>query len=452
MLDVSGIKNYSCLMKKQYSRRFIFSLIAIVSSAVFMLFFMACALGNLPDTSDRVSYPNEVLSLVDITDADTYSRAILTGSRVSAPKAPEAPGGAVIKLVAEVSSPLDGQGRELQASHVALTSNGKYAIVSYMLRGNDASGAIDVIDVSNPAKPKLLSTNLFPNFDIAAVIEETGTLFLAGQTPDQSGAGQSARVVSLSFSGSGVVNTDSQKSVQLPGYFATDLVRQNGLLFVTTGTYSSIQPAVGLYALDPITLADSTSVTSGYPDARSTAVDGSNVAVFEAQYSDPTTKCHLDIYANGNLNSTPASIDLSAYPAIADSKAKMAYFQAGNQFLIAANRSGVAIVDAQSKSLVAGIPAPALSSALVPLENQSSNAISIGNAGGKDIVFIANGEAGLWVADGDLIKSQNSITTASINGSIRFGAGESVNFVASKNTLAVAAVGTGGLKMLTVQR
>ena len=439
-------------MKKQYSRSQIFTFALILSAAAILLLFAACTLDNPPDASGRMSYLDEELNLVDIADASTYSRTSPGESRAIATKGAPAPGGAVIKLVAEVSPPEDEQGYELQASHVALTSNGKYAIVSYMLREDPASGALDIFNISNPSKPTLLTTTLFPDFDIAAVIEEGGTLFLAGQTPDQSDEGKSARVVSLSFSAAGAVDLTSQKSVQLPGYFATDLVRQNGLLFVTTGTYSLNQPSAGLYALNPATLATSGNVTGGYPDARSVAADGSDMAVFEAQYSNPAAGCSLDIYDNGDLASAPSFIDLSSYPATAEAKAKLTYFPSAKLYLVATNRSGVAIVDAQAKSLKAGIPAPSLAASLVPLENQTSNAVSMGNAGGKDIVLIANGEAGLWVGDGDLIKSQTSRTTASVNGSIRFGAGESVNFVASKNTFAVAAVGTGGLKMITITK
>jgi len=429
----------------------LFPLIFIMT--IGLILFMACTLDTPISGADRVSYPDKALDLVDITDAVSYSPRSMHGeAKTAIPRAPATPGGALITLVAEVAPPSDAQGRKLQASHVELTANGKYAIVSYMLRENAVSGAIDIFDVSNPARPTLLRNILFPNFDIAAVIEEPGTLFLAGQTLDDTGAGKSARVTSLSFSDRGVVDLASEKTVQLPGYFATDLVRQNGLLFVTTGTYSVTQPAVGLYALEPTTLATSASLTNAYPDARSVVVDGSDVAVFEAQYTSPLVTCHLDIYRNGVLGSTPSSIALTSYPATAEAKAKMAYYQDGELFLVATNRSGVAIIDAQTKSFKTSIPAPSLPANIVPLENQSSNAVAIGNSGSKDIVFIANGEAGLWVGDGDLIKHQPSTsTTASISGSIRFGAGESVNFVASKNTLAVAAVGTGGLKMLTIK-
>ncbi len=231
-----------------------------------LLYLGACALDNSEEETDRLSYRDVELSLVDITDADSYSRSVpgwTRGDEVA--RAVSAPGGAVIKLVAEVDPPEDAQGRLLQASHVALSSNGQYAAVGYMLRGDEASGAIDVFNISNPSKPKLQSTHFFPGFDIAAVLVESGSLFLAGQTPDQSGEGKSARVVSLDFSNSGVVSLSSEKSVQLPGYFATDLSREDDVLFVTTGTYSSNQAAVGIYALDTETLETSESVTTGTP-------------------------------------------------------------------------------------------------------------------------------------------------------------------------------------------
>ena len=69
--------------------------------------------------------------------------------------------------IAEVKPPVDANGRTLQASHI--TVNGNYAYVSYITRGDVYSGAIDVIDVSDPYKPKLVTSALIPNTDITSI-------------------------------------------------------------------------------------------------------------------------------------------------------------------------------------------------------------------------------------------------------------------------------------------
>ncbi len=412
-----------------------------------------CTLGSDPD--GRVTLLNEELVLVDIADSGSYSRTLSPEGASRAVKAVKpAPGGATITFVAEVAPPEDALGRELQASHIALTSNGKYAIVSYMLRGTESSGAIDIIDVSKPSSPVLLRTTLFQDFDIAAVIEESGRLYLAGQKIGEPDVGNNAYVMAIDYSTSnGALNKATAAAIALPGHFATDLASHNGLLYVTTGAYSETQPDVGLFALrlESGEFMIGESSVGSYPDLRSIAAGSDSLAVFEAQTSSPvpSSVCRLDIYKEHVLGSPDMTVNLSSFPAQAEAKSKIGYF--GDLFFVAANLSGVAIVDPDSGTVRASIPAPSLGD-LAP-ELQTSNAVSSGNASGKDIILIANGEAGLWVGDGDLVKVQTGGTTrslSSINGSIRFGLGESVNYVAGKSSLVVAAVGTGGLKVLNM--
>lgn len=409
----------------------------------------ACDLGT-PEVN-RVTYHDEELVLVDVADGGSYSRTLTVGAGSRAAKAAKpAPGGSTITYVAEVEPPEDPLGKKLQASHIALSSDAKYAIVSYMLRGEGSSGAVDIFDVSKPSKPVLLKSTIIPNFDISVVVEESKKLYLAGQRIDDSGARNHAFVMAVDYSTStGELNMDAAATYALPGYFATDLVRQNGLLYVTTGAYSPEQPNIGLFALklESGALTVDASNVSGYPDLRSVAVGGSDLAVFEAQFASPASTCRLDIYSGGTLGSLSKSVNLSSFPAQAEAKSKVGYY--GGLFFVAANQSGVAIVNPVDGTVKASIPAPSIAG--LSLELQASNAVSSGNAGGTaDILLIANGEAGLWVGDGTAIKSQSGSSLANISGSIRFGAGESVNYVASKSTLAVAAVGTGGLKILNI--
>lgn len=222
---------------------------------------------------------------------------------------------------------------------------------------------------------------------------------------------------------------------------------------MTTGTASEDQKNVGLFALDPKTLEVKSSVVSGYPDLRSVAISdtGNDVAIFEAVFdkiSSLQTSNYLAIYSNGDLTKSPSTIDLSAYPASSEAKSKLEYYN--GLLLVAVNQSGVVIADPENMNVQANIPAPNLAG--IDKANQSSNAVSVGTAESTDVVFIANGEAGLWVGDGDSIEKQKTNGTGSIAGSIRFGAGQSVNYVACKNSLVVAAVGTGGLKVLTLSK
>lgn len=425
----------------------------IAVAAIIAVFLMAsgCSL-SLSTGNERVTYRDVDLALVDINDAQNYSIPQETAGGKSAgaaaSKGPVVPGVSVIKLVAEVAPPKSPDGEPLQASHIALTSNGSYAIVTYMLRGEKVYGAVDIFDVSSLLRPKILSTTPFPDFDIAAVVEYNGAIYLAGQRIDESGAGNSALVMRIPYSSKGILLTDQSKQISLAGYFATDIACKGDTVYVTTGTASEAHREVGLFALKSASLEIISKVTSGYPDLRSVAIadEANDVAVFEAKFDTQWMSAanHIAFYAGGDLSKSPRTVDLSKYPASSEAKSKLEYYN--NVLLVATNRSGVVIVDPTKQKINANIPAPKLAG--IPLENQSSNAISVGTSNSKDIVFIANGEAGLWVGDGGSIEDQNEDGTSSIYGSIRFGYGQSVNYVASKSSLVVAAVGTGGLKVL----
>lgn len=437
---------YSYNMKTKSS----FFISVTLGISVFVIIFASCSLSNSQDSS-RLTKVNQELSLVDINDTTTYSTAP-KGVRATAKAKPDVPGGATITLIAEVEPPTTSSGETLQASHIYLTPDGKTAFVSYMLQGDSTAGALDVFDVASPDNPQLLFSSLFDTaenaFDIAVVHADANTVYLAGQKIDQTGKGNSAYVVSVPYSKKDGLNIAALKSVSLPGYFATDIALTEHDLFVTTGAYSATQPNVGLYVLDPSTLEIKNKVTTGYPDLRSVAYQSSDIAVFEAQSASPVATARIDIYKNSDISAAPVSVDLKDYPPDAEAKSKIAYYK--DTLFAAANRSGVVIVDAKNGKIQGCVPAPALDTAIVELKDQTSNAVSSGNTGKKDLIYIANGEAGLWVGDAAGLEAQTTSSTENIAGTIRFGAHESVNYVAAKNATVICASGLGGIKILTI--
>ncbi len=433
-------------MKSIFGKAIIF-MVATLSAVALIL---GCNLNPSVDQS-RVTYPNETLSLVDINDASAYSTTTKALKGGTERKKLEVPGGATITLVAEVSPPTSAAGDTLQASHIYLSSDGETAFVAYMLQHEKVSGGLDVFDISIPRHPQLKYSQLFPDFDIAVVQADANTVFLAGQKIDESGEGKSAYILRIPYSKRGGLDMSETLEKHLPGYFATDLYLTESALYVTTGTASTTQPNVGLFVLDPDTLEVVAQKTSDYPDLRSVAVHSSNVAVFEAATSSPTTtNARVDIYKNDDFSDStkPTSIDLSAYPPDAGAKAKMEYYSDKTIF-VATNSHGVVILDADKGTIQGRVPAPAL--AFVKLADQTSNAVSSGNTGKKDLIYIANGEAGLWVGDASALEEQTTTnSTWNIAGTIRFNARESVNYVASKKSTVICASGLGGIKILDI--
>jgi len=68
--------------------------------------------------------------------------------------------------VAEVESP-NFLGSDLSATHVVIVDDKAY--VSYNRQGNEHAGGIEVIDLSNPAYPQIISQELFDGADVNAV-------------------------------------------------------------------------------------------------------------------------------------------------------------------------------------------------------------------------------------------------------------------------------------------
>ena len=426
-------------MKQQTS--FIWFLLIIGS-----IFFMnTCSLfdTNQDDESDRLTHEDITLELVDIDEPDMYSTSSAS-TRLNRAVKP-VPGDVSIVLRATVVPPKASDGASLQASHVALSPDGKYAFVSYMLQGEAVYGALDIFDVSNPSWPVIISTNSFPAIDISTVLYDGSYVYIGGQSIDETGEGNSAYIRALKFTGNKLATTDTIIERSLPGYFTTDIATTDNAVYVTTGTNNAAGTlAVGIYVFKTGTLDDTmdiTPVTANLPDVRSITATNKNIAIFEAKFEAPAADAALLVYdTNLDLDLVQTiPLDVTVLP---ESKAGLGYI--GNYFVLAANRSGTVVIDPDlSTPVVTTIPAPNLES--IDAANQSSNSVSTGTANSKTIYFISNGESGLWVGDSDSISTTDDW---GISGTIRFGEGQSVNYAAAKNSVVVAAVGIGGLKIM----
>jgi hypothetical protein len=405
------------------------------------LVFFGCSLGG---SDSRVAYVGAQLSLLDIADATSYSLEIVAGGRTILPRdsVKPVPGGLKIILQAQVTPPKAPDGTTLQASHIALSSNGKTAFIVYMEQGAGACGGLDVVDVSTPSRPRIVTSQLFPEVDIAAVAYDGTNIYMGGQKVDVSG--NDAYVAKIPWQGNKLGTAVEQ---QLPGYFATGLVANGSYLYVTTGTTSVTKPDAGMYVLNISDLNVAYSDTGhNLDDLRSVAIVNGNPAAFTAQWPTETGASYeptVRFYADATLTDTPTDLQLTGFIAQAEAKSWME--SVGSYLLVACNLSGVAVINCSSTpTYTANIPAPDLNPSIVPPDAQSSNAVSSGSASSKTLYFIANGEAGLWVGDASTLSSGMD----SVAGNIRFGSGQSVNYVAGRNSVVIAAAGTGGLMIM----
>ena len=325
-------------------------------------------------------------------------------------------------------NPIKYKGSTLQATHV--TINGDYAFVSYNTQGDVYLGGVDVIDISKPEKPKLISSGTFDGTDVSALWYDNDKLYLAEATED-TGFTYPATIEVLSLSGKKL--THSSNRIGVSSYVATDVKVSNGKIWVTSG--SGGPGTGGLTILDASSL--SLIAEDLFLDARSVDVDGSTAYALQGgparlRTYNTVTNAVIDSFNVGGAN-------------IAESKSVVDVVL--DRAFVAAGDEGVKVFSTTSNSVIDQLPAVTVSglSSTVTV----TNAVSVS----KDYLFAANGEAGVYVAQAqfDMESQSGSDPQLQYIGSLIFNSQESANFVASSDHMLFVATGTGGLKIVEIQ-
>ncbi|MBE0594329.1 MAG: hypothetical protein IH616_18225, partial [Gemmatimonadales bacterium] len=159
-----------------------------------------------------------------------------------------ADGSFALVLVGAVEPP-DIDGTRLHASHSVI--HGSKAYVAYNVQGPVRKGGVEVLDVSDPAEPTIVSQALFIDTDVSALHLKGATeLYLATATDDP--AFPTPAVLEVVDLHGGKLTGDSRR-VDLPSYAGTGVYLTDGLLYVTSGTGGD--PVGGLSVFDPSSLA-----------------------------------------------------------------------------------------------------------------------------------------------------------------------------------------------------
>ncbi|KAF2336781.1 LVIVD repeat-containing protein [Flavobacterium ginsenosidimutans] len=313
--------------------------------------------------------------------------------------------------IAEVKPPVDANGKTLQASHV--TVNGNYAYVSYITRGDVYSGAIDVIDVSDPYKPKLVTSALIPNTDITSLTYANGSLIIGAAKDvdkDSQLAGNPAIVFNMDLS-SGLL-TNTLKTNYLESRVTTDVAANTSNYFAVTGDNGSL-----------FKLSTSTKAITGkaaMADLRSIALSGDKVVTLSGTKG-------VNIYNQSTLalqKSFTTSTDISG--------AKRTMDIDGTKLLVSEGPNGLGVYDINSGSKLQTIGIPTAA------EDNVTNAVSVNDG----YAFVANGALGLNV--------YQSATQLTLLGSV--GIAGSSNYVKSSGDYIYVASGTGGLKIIKMEK
>ncbi|MDR7371659.1 hypothetical protein [Flavobacterium aquidurense] len=312
--------------------------------------------------------------------------------------------------IAEVNPPTDGNGRTLQANHVAV--NGNYAYVAYTMSGDDYSGAIDVIDVSDPYKPKLITSALIANTDITSLTYSNGNLIIAGATDidkDQTLAHPSI-VINMQLS-SGLL-TDKYTVNNLEGKVTTDVAANASSYFAVTGDAGS------LFKINSSSKAISGKVDLA--DLRSVAISGDKIVTLSGAkgvniYNESTLALQKTFSTSQDVSGAKRTMDFD-----------------GTKLLVSEGYNGLGVYDINSGAKVQTIGLHDAGG------DNVTNAVSVNDG----YAFVANGAAGLNVYKSG---SQLSLVgTVGITGSS--------NYVKSSGNYIYVASGKGGLKIIKMEK
>jgi outer membrane protein assembly factor BamB len=390
-----------------------------------------------PDQSnDRVAIVNDVATLaarmtyydddVPIIGSGVGYPALATSGPSLSVQSPAGVAAFRLTLRAQVAPPsIDGQ--VLQATSVAIV--GDLAVVSYNMRGEQYLGAIDVFDISNKNKPVLRSEALFHNTDVNAV-STYGGLVVAAEATGDAGFASPAVVEVMQLAGNYLV-LDGAWRLPLTSYAATSAVVSGNTAYATSGDGGA------LFAFDPSPSSSATSIT--LHDARWVAVDGGKVVVVQGTPGKIAVFNETTLAPVGTFPFTGADIP--------ESKSTVDFV--GGKAFIAAGSGGVQVLSASTGKVVGSVPRP--DPAALGLD--PSVVVTNAAAADDDLLFISNGEAGVYVAQGSkAFKDTGSETTQQITmlGKLQFGSLQSVNHVAYRNKNLIIAAGLGGLKIVQV--
>jgi len=379
--------------------------------------------------ASRVTYLNDSIP-IDSVGVGYPSAPVPFGSAGVSRSSAASQGSPTLSLKAEVAPPSIG-GQMLQATSVTIVGN--LAVVSYNMVGNPYLGGVDVIDFTNRNQPVLRSEALFQNTDVSAVTMSGTNVYLAEATGD-TGFVSPAVVEVLHLSGNQLVLSGNTRT-GLSSFAATS---------VASGTrvYATSGDSGALFMLNPATFA----VTSSIPlhDARWVAVGGGIVAVVQG------TPGKLAVYTESSMAPVGSWTFKGADIAQSKSQAELV----GGKAFIAAGDSGVQVLNPLTGASIGQMPRPNPDSLGLSSSVVVTNAVAID----QDLMFISNGEAGVYLAQGSQVFSTSGTgaQTITMRGKLRFGSLQSVNHVAysaggpGNPGVLIVAAGLGGLKIIQV--
>lgn len=394
---------------------------------------------DAPDESnDRIDITNDEGTLDDrVTDGDS-DIPIVPGSgsgSVSGPSASVVAASAALslRLVSEVEPPtVDGQ--VVQATSVAI--EGSKVRASYNMRGAARHGAIDLIQTSTLSKPRLTASATFVDSDISAIGADGGYVYAAAAT-EPIEFEFPAVLERLKLKNSKFTLEDNLQ-VPLTSYVTTSALATGAYVYATSGDGGHVfafergsMELVGQYPLD---------------DARWVAWDseGGRLVVVQG------TPGRISVFAEGQFpGGSMTLLNTFPFPGADVPESKSTIEISGDKAFIAAGPEGVQILCLDDGQVVGSVPRPDPAALGLDPSVVVTNAVTVD----EDVLFISNGEAGIYVARGAQDFDRTACTAQqqiTVLGKLQFDDLQSANHIEFKNGWLAVAAGLGGVKLVRV--
>ena len=412
--------------------------------------FLLMVLGVLALAScfDQILVPDvESDGRLTITNDPDLLRERLTYVEIDVPIDPVVPalfGGAAapptrasvkLTLTAELDPPtVDGQ--VVQATSISPPRRFAFA-VSYNTKGSPFVGAVDYVVNPFGVTPTLLSSVVFSDSDVSAVGLDDDWIY-AAQATGSSGFATPAAVERLTLTSSGILLTNNDR-FDLTSFAATSVLALENVVYVTTGD------AGYLYALD----VSDMSILGQFAldDARWVAHDADNGRIVVVQ----GTPGRIAIFQEGAFpGGSMTHLNTFPFPGADVPESKSAVEIVGGKAFIAAGPEGVQVMCLDSGQIIGSVPRPDPGMLGLDASVVVTNAVTVD----EDLMFISNGEAGVYIAAGaaDFASSPcDAPLTITVLGHLRFADLQSVNHVDYENKRLLIAAGLGGLKVLRIK-
>ena len=364
---------------------------------------------NLNSLNKRISLAENAPAFVF---GDTAKKTMKSGKGLTS--------SVTIQLIAALYPP-EYNGEVLQASHVRIVDH--YAFVTYNTQGPRYLGGVDVVDISSPNAPELVSSVLFINIetnkgkDVSSVDVKfspsaKSILWITGADETR----DSAFAERYELNSSNQFESDQSVNFSLKGHVGTDIRYYNDKVYVTSGTGGGL------------TILDNQMKEVGFTN------------IENARSVDINKDFEIALGGNPGHLYNPGIWDREIGGS-ADPEAK-SILRLYNKFaLVALGEEGLKCYDVSSdipSTVISALPRPAVPEG-GSVSDYVTNGVSVCDNGW---VYIANGAGGLDIAQ---IDTGGKLTWM---GNVKLGA--SVNFVEANANYVFVARGVLGLKILKV--